>query len=413
MGFRWLIARRYLLGFRSASLISVITGISVAGMSLGVASLIVVLSVMNGFYDVVRDMLVSIDPHVRLVGSEGRGLSEADAAEIADGALLMPGVVSATTYVEGKALIIHEGASDVNRVMIVRGVDTAETDHEVVMGSFDVRDRGMIMGLGLGQRLGLIPGADGASAGQVTLFSAPGLARMLTRVFTLPRVHQFEVRGLYSLESTYDNTHVFIGMEEAQDLFHLSGAVTGVELRLEDLDEAASVKEQLQNSLADRGIRVQTWYDLQKPLYDVMRLEKWGASLVLILISIVAAFNIVGSLTMVVIEKRRDMGVLQSMGASRRDIRRIFMLEGGLVGLLGAGTGLVIGLGIALAQQNFALVPIAGAESFVIDAYPVSIRVPDCLLIGLLSFGLCVLAAVYPAWRASNTPVAEAVKVEQ
>lgn len=413
MGFRWLIARRYLLGFRSASLISVITGISVAGMSLGVASLIVVLSVMNGFYDVVRDMLVSIDPHVRLVGSEGRGLSEADAAEIADGALSMPGVVSATTYVEGKALIIHEGASDVNRVMIVRGVDTAETDYEVVMGSFDVRDRGMIMGLGLGQRLGLIPGADGASAGQVTLFSAPGLARMLTRVFTLPRVHQFEVRGLYSLESTYDNTHVFIGMEEAQDLFHLSGAVTGVELRLEDLDEAASVKEQLQNSLADRGIRVQTWYDLQKALYDVMRLEKWGASLVLILISIVAAFNIVGSLTMVVIEKRRDMGVLQSMGASRRDIRRIFMLEGGLVGLLGAGTGLVIGLGIALAQQNFALVPIAGAESFVIDAYPVSIRVPDCLLIGLLSFGLCVLAAVYPAWRASNTPVAEAVKVEQ
>lgn len=413
MGFRWLIARRYLLGFRSASLISVITGISVAGMALGVASLIVVLSVMNGFYDVVRDMLVSIDPHVRLVGSEGRGLSEADAAEVADGALSMPGVVSATTYVEGKALIIHEGASDVNRVMIVRGVDASETEHEVVMGSFDVRDQGMIMGLGLGQRLGLIPGADGTSAGQVTLFSAPGLARMLTRVFTLPKVHQFEVRGLYSLESTYDNTHVFIGMEEAQDLFHLGGAVTGVELRLEDLDKAASVKEQLQYRLADRGIQVQTWYDLQKALYDVMRLEKWGASLVLILISIVAAFNIVGSLTMVVIEKRRDMGVLQSMGASRRDIRRIFMLEGGLVGLLGAGTGLVMGLGIALVQQHFALVPIAGAESFVINAYPVSIRLPDCLLIGLLSFGLCILAAVYPAWRASNTPVAEAVKVEQ
>lgn len=413
MGFRWLIARRYLLGFRSASLISVITGISVVGMALGVASLIVVLSVMNGFYDVVRDMLVSIDPHVRLVGSEGRGLSEADAAEIADGALSMPGVVSATTYVEGKALIIHEGASDVNRVMIVRGVDASETEHEVVMGSFDVRDRGMIMGLGLGQRLGLIPGADGTSAGQVTLFSAPGLARMLTRVFTLPKVHQFEVRGLYSLESTYDNTHVFIGMEEAQDLFHLGGAVTGVELRLDDLDKAASVKEQLQYRLADRGIQVQTWYDLQKALYDVMRLEKWGASLVLILISIVAAFNIVGSLTMVVIEKRRDMGVLQSMGASRRDIRRIFMLEGGLVGLLGAGTGLVMGLGIALVQQHFALVPIAGAESFVINAYPVSIRLPDCLLIGLLSFGLCILAAVYPAWRASNTPVAEAVKVEQ
>ena len=412
MGFEWFIARRYLVGLRRSSLISVITGLSVAGMALGVAALIVVLSVMNGFYDVVRDMLVSIDPHVRLVSASGRGLSEADAGEIASHALAMPEVVSAATYVEGKALIVIEDASEVNRVMIVRGVSADPAEHDVVLGTFDVSNRGMVMGFGIGQRMGLNPTAEGSADSRVTLFSAQGLARMLTRVFALPQLHQFNVRGLYSLESTYDNTHVFIGMQEAQALFHMPGAVTGVELRLSDLNQAAPIKAKLQAAYADRGLRVQTWYDLQKALYDVMRLEKWGASLVLILISIVAAFNIVGSLTMVVIEKRRDMGVLQSMGASRRDVRRIFVLEGALVGLLGAGSGLVLGLGIVLVQKYFALVPLAGAESFVIDTYPVSIHLLDCMLIGAVSFGLCILAALYPAWRAANVPVAAAVKLE-
>ncbi|MDE2730722.1 MAG: ABC transporter permease [Bacteroidota bacterium] len=410
MGFGWFIARRYLLGLRRASLISVITSLSVAGMALGVAALIVVLSVMNGFYDVVRDMLVSIDPHLRLVSASGRGLSEADAGEIAAHALTMPEVANAATYVEGKALIVMEGASEVNRVMIVRGVNADPAAHDVVAGAFDVSRRGMVLGFGLGQRLGLNPAQEGSA--KVTLFSAQGLSRMLTRVFALPQLHQFHVRGLYSLESTYDNTHVFIGMQEAQALFHMPGAVTGIELRLTDLDQAALIKAKLQDIFADRGLKVQTWYDLQKALYDVMRLEKWGASLVLILISIVAAFNIVGSLTMVVIEKRRDMGVLQSMGASQRDVRRIFVLEGALVGLLGAGAGLMLGLGIVLAQKYFSLVPLAGAESFVIDAYPVSIRWLDCLLIGAVSFGLCVLAALYPAWRAASVPVAAAVKLE-
>ena len=409
MGYRWLIAQRYLLGLRSASLISVITGISVLGMALGVAALIVVLSVMNGFYDVVRNQLVSIDPHVRLVSASTRGVSESEASAIVASAKLLPEVVSATTYVEGKALMVFEDAAEVNRVMIVRGVTSDQPQQEVVLGSFDVSNRGMVMGLGLGQRLGLIPG----SAGQVTLFSAQGLAHMLTRIFSLPRLHQFEVQGLYSLEESYDNTHVFIGLAEAQALFHMANSVTGIELRLTDLNEATAVKEQLQSAFADQNLRVQTWYDLQKALYDVMRLEKWGASLVLILISIVAAFNIVGSLTMVVMEKRRDMGVLQSMGASRRDVRRIFLLEGALIGVMGAGSGLVLGLGISLVQKHFALVPLAGAESFVIDAYPVSIHLLDCLLIGLLSFVLCVLAALYPAWRAANVPVVEAVKVKQ
>ena len=251
MDFRWLIARRYLLGRSKVSMISVISGISIAGMALGVASLIVVLSVMNGFYEVVRDMLVSIDPHVRMVSTTGRVIPESEAAELAAAAMDLQEVEYATQYVEGKALIVQEGGSAINRVMIVRGVESDMPTGDVVLGSFDVSQRGMVMGLGLGQRLGLIPNAEGAN--QVTLFSAQGLARMLTRVFALPRIHQFDVRGLYSLEDTYDNTHVFIGIAEAQELFQLSQAVSGVELRLENLTDAAAVKEQLQAQFGDHG----------------------------------------------------------------------------------------------------------------------------------------------------------------
>jgi lipoprotein-releasing system permease protein len=186
--------------------------------------------------------------------------------------------------------------------------------------------------------------------------------------------------------------------------------VSGIELRLDNLDNATRVKADLNARLDPARFTVQTWYDLQRSLYDVMRLEKWGASFILVLIIVVAAFNIVGSLTMIVIEKRRDLGVLQAMGVPRRDIRRIFLLEGLLVGVIGAGIGLALGLGLALLQQHFALVPLAGAEAFIIDAYPVSIRALDVALIVVVAVALCTVAALYPASRAAAVEPAQAVR---
>jgi lipoprotein-releasing system permease protein len=141
-----------------------------------------------------------------------------------------------------------------------------------------------------------------------------------------------------------------------------------------------------------------------------MLLEKWAASAILLLIVVVAAFNIVGALTMIVIEKRRDLGALQAMGASRRDVSRIFLLEGLLVGGLGAGLGLGLGLGLALLQKYTGLVKLTEAESFIIAAYPVSIRLSDVALIAAVAVGLCVLAAVYPARRAAAVEPADAVR---
>ena len=419
MDYRFQIARRYLASRREVSLISIITGISMTGVTLGVAALIVVLSVMNGFYDFVRDLLVSVDPHVRIVNTEERGITNADS--LLKVARSVEHVEVAAPYVEGKALLLPPENAGGNQVVQVRGIDPATmgtTAPGMATGSFDVSRSaaglpGIVMDVSIGQSLALVPSREGRSSSSVGLLSAPAIERTLTQVFASPPVQRFEVRGLFEMRAATDRRRVFIGLDEAQRLFQTGSQVTGLDLRLDNLDRASAVKATLQERLPGNRYAVQTWYDLQQSLYDVMRLEKWGASAILGLIVIVAAFNIVGSLTMVVIEKRQDVGVLQAMGVSASNVRRIFLYEGALIGAVGTGAGLVLGLGLALLQKHFELVPMAQAQSFLIDAYPVSIQPLDIVLISVVSFGLCVLAALYPAARAAAIEPARAVQMDQ
>ena len=418
--FRLLIARRYLLGRRQISLISYITAISMTGVVLGVAALIVVLSVMNGFYEVVRDRLVSIDPHVRItsVGAEGLTPSDSLLTELQ----VQPHVTDVGAYVEGKALLTYE-EGDLNKVVIVRGIDSSaltgvtETMRQAGFGSFELdrradRPPGIVVGMGLSQRFGLLPAGSDVPASRVGLLSAQAIERSFSRLFGPPPLQPFLVTGIYDLEAIYDESRVFVDLQAAQQLFNTGNRITGVELRLDDLEHAEEVKSELQEELPASRYTVQTWYDIKESLYQIMRAEKWVASLILILIVIVAAFNVVGSLTMIVIEKRRDVGVLQAMGVSRRDIRRIFLMEGLLVGGVGTCIGLALGLGLALLQKYYALVPLAGGESFIVQSYPISIQALDLAIIVLVSLGLCLLASIYPASRAAAVAPAEAVQME-
>ena len=401
------------------SLISIITGISMTGVTLGVAALIVVLSVMNGFYDFVRDLLVSVDPHVRIVNTEARGIANADS--LLRLARSVDHVTEAAPYVEGKALLLPPKGAGGGEVVQVRGVGDSTmgpTAPAMAAGAFDVGRSpaglpGLVMDVSIGRSLGVVPGREGGAASTVGLLSAPAIERTLTQVFASPPVQRFEVRGLFEMRAATDRRRVFVGLSEAQRLFQTGSQVTGIDLRLDDLERAGTVKARLRQQLPADRYAVRTWYDLQQSLYDVMRLEKWGASVILGLIVIVAAFNIVGSLTMVVIEKRRDVGVLQAMGVSPSNIRRIFLLEGALIGAVGTGLGLVLGLGLALLQRHYELVPMAQAESFLIDAYPVAIQPLDVVLVSVVAFGLCVLASLYPAARAAAIEPARAVQMDQ
>jgi len=416
--YRFQIARRYLASRREVSLISIITGISMTGVTLGVAALIVVLSVMNGFYDFVRDLLVSLDPHVRVVSAEGQGVANADS--LLRLAHETEHVTAAAPYVEGKALLLSRDGSQTNQVIRVRGVDPSMMETAaptMAMGAFDLRRNpegtpGIVLNRRLSQRAGVLPGRGGQSADAVGLLSAPAIERTLTNIFSSPPIRRFEVRGLFQVQGASEQKSVFISLSEAQRLFRTEGRVTGIDLRLDNLERAGAVKAALQRRLDGDRYTVQTWYDLQKSLYDVMRLEKWGASAILGLIVIVAAFNIIGSLTMVVIEKRGDIGALQAMGVSKTNVRRIFLYEGALIGAVGTGLGLVLGLGLAFLQKYYELVPMAQAQSFLIDAYPVAVRPLDIVLIAIVSFGLCVLAALYPASRAASIEPARAVHMD-
>ncbi len=403
------ISRRYLSAGSGRSLISIITGISILGVGLGVASLVVVLSVMNGFYSFVRDMLVSVHPHVKVESVGERGLS--NATEIIEQAKQLEGVDGVFAFVEGKALLLHDGDGRVNVIVRVRGIDNESrkgtgVEEHIFFGAANI-DRvdgkpGVLLSSELGGRLGLTPASENLAASKVSLLSANGLEKSVTRILGAPPAMSFEVRGLYDLQSSFDESYIFIGFEEAKALFDLGDNATAVEIRLADFQQAPAVKDKLGALLSDSGVSIETWYEAQQSLYDVMRLEKRGASVILFLIILVAAFTIVGSLTMAVVEKRRDIAILKSMGMTNRDIQKVFLKEGTMIGVIGTAAGLAVGLGLCMAQQQFKLVSMAEKESFLLDAYPVAIHATDVALITVAALLLCIVASFYPARRASR-----------
>ena len=383
------------------------------GVSLGVAALIVVLSVMNGFYVFVRDMLVSVNPHLTIESVESAGLTDADS--IIASASKISGVSGAFAFVEGKALVLHDGSGSTNIIVRARGIDLrtrkgSGVEEHVFMGTTDL-DRvdgkpGMLISSGLANRLDLSPASGSLRASRVSLLSPSGLERSVTRVIGAPPLKTFEIRGVYELQSAFDESYVFIDFREAQTLFGLGQSVSAIEIRLEDYKMADKIKPALEKVVGSTA-KVETWYESQQALYDVMRLEKRGAAFILYLIVIVAAFTVVGSLTMIVVEKRKDIAVLKSLGMTDVRVRQLFLLEGFLVGIIGTTVGLLVGLGISVAQDKLELVPMAERGSFLLDAYPVAIQFGDVATIAIAAIVLCVAASVYPARRASRiTPAA-------
>lgn len=402
------ISRRYLFSRKHVSLISVLTGISIAGITLGTALLIIVLSVFNGFFDVIRGFLLSFDPDIRI---EQKGVPAMPYdPSLVNEILQHPEVVNLAPYIEGRAMLIS-GERD-NEVVMVRGVERGsyiritELEKSVRNGIFDlsVQDNkpGIVIGDMLVNRYGLSPGDE------IALLSPSGMRRALTQ-FSVPRVSRFSVRGSYTIQQIIDDEVVYADLEAAQRLFNMRNEVTGFDLQLQDLERAEIVKADLSRMLGDQ-YSIRSWYDLQKPLYDVMYIEKWGSYFILMIIVLVAALNIVGSLTMIVIQKKKDIGVLLAMGMTPKTIKKIFISQGLQIGLIGCGIGGILGIAISLAQKEYGLLKLT--SSFIIDAYPVMIQPLDIILVAGGSLLLCIAASWYPALRASTVQPADAVRGE-
>lgn len=402
------IARRYLFSRKHISLISTLTYISIAGVTVGTALLIVVLSVFNGFFDVIKGLLLSYDPDIRIESTSDPVLRQNE--QIISELENLPEVDTFSPYIEGKALLSLK--SDHSGVVDVRGVDTEQffkmvnIEESMTSGVFDVGVRNRMPGAVIPENLRINMVLN--TGDEIALLSASGMRRALTQI-TVPRSFRFDIRGAYFLQQVGDAPKVFIDLRAAQRLFDIRNGYTGIDVKLNDNEEAERVKLYLQQQLGE-DYRISTWYDLQKPLYDVMYLEKWGAYVILMIIVAVAVLNIIGSLTMIVIQKRRDIGILISMGYSRSKIKSIFRKQGLYIGLIGCGIGGILGFTLCWLQLNYGLIKLSSA--FIIEAYPVDIRLLDVTIVLAGSLLLCLAASWFPSQRAAAIQPADAVRFE-
>jgi lipoprotein-releasing system permease protein len=403
------IARRYLSSKHSVRFINVISLISVVGITVGVAALLVALSVFNGFNAVVTAVLVGFDPHIRIEKQGNFTQREIDSLE---GVLRhQPEIKAFAPFVSGKGMLV---ARSYNKVVYIRGMDenriagVSGLKEKVVLGSISFHDStgtdGIVIGLALADRLASIVGDE------IAVVSPSGFQSALSGL-EAPKTMKFRISAIFeSNNKDYDAGYAYVSIAAAQRLFNIEGAYNGIELRLSDFNRAEDVKEMLLHELP-AGTEISTWYDLHQSLYSVMRIERWSAYVLLCLIILVATFNMVGSLTMGVIEKRRDIGVLKAMGMTPRRITRVFMAEGLLIGAAGTVLGICIGLAVLGLQIRFQIFPL-DPTVYIIPAIPVEIHWSDFLAIALASTGLSFLAAYYPARRAAGLVPTEALRWE-
>lgn len=409
MGFERFIAMRYIRSKQQTLFINIIMLVSVIGVMVGVAALLIVLSVFNGFNKVVTDVLVAFDPHIKVLPAKGRSfvLSDSVIKELHAECEL----IGWSPYVESKALL---AANNVDRVVVVKGVvdstigNVSGVKDAIVLGDFALNAEalmpGIVLGMTLADRLGAIIGSE------ITIVSPVGVDAMIVQ-FGQPEMKTFTVIGIYdSRNKDYDAHYAFISIEEARKLFQLRGSVSGVELRLRNIDKSNETQRRLVGNL-NEDFKILTWYDLHKDLYSVMQIERWSAYIILCLIICVAAFNLLGSLTMGVIEKRRDIGILKSLGATRQSIVRLFMFEGLLVGSIGTLLGIVIGLTVCYLQIHYELFPL-DPNVYIIPAIPVEMRWMDFVAIGGASMLLSTFASLYPARRAALLMPVDAIRWE-
>ena len=402
------IARRYLFSKKHISLISTLTGISITGVTVGTALLIVVLSVFNGFFDVIKGFLLQNDPDIRIEYVDGNAFGYDDNLQkTLDG---IPEVKASAPFVEGKALMVKSKNND--KVVSVKGINKEKyfqinnLERNLIEGEVNLGIEGKLPGMLVNEQL---MGELNLTVGdKVALLSADGMRKSLTQ-FSMPRNYRFVIRGSYSQTQIVEGTSVYIDKEAGQRLFELRNKVSAVDVRLNNAGAAEDIKGLLKTTLGERYV-ISTWYDLQRPLYDVMYLEKWSSYVILMIIVIVAVLNIIGSLTMIVIQKNRDIGILQTIGCTPGDIKGIFVRQGLYIGLIGCVIGGGLGLLLSWLQKQYGLIKLSSA--FIIDAYPVSIEWIDVSIILVGSLLLCLLASWYPAWRASKVEPAEAIRYD-
>ena len=410
------IAWRYLRSRRGSKLLSLISVIAIGGITVGVSALVVIIAVMNGLQNDLREKILVASPDVRVL-TFGDDMRMDDWQTTLAKVKRQKGVVAAAPFVLTQAIL--SAGHDYKEGVQVEGIEpegpgvadvTSVRKHALRGNNFKFRTssgdtNGAVLGKLLAERMNAFPGD------KVQIISAPG--NQLNAVTGMPEAHieQVEVTGLFETGMyEYDNSYVFLPIAVAQRVAGIGRSVTGIEVKVADRWKATEVASALSDTLGF-PYRTLDWQAQNQNLFQALKLEKLGMSVILLLIMMVAAFNIVSTLTMVVTDKTREIGILRAMGMPARSIRRIFFAQGIVIGIVGTALGLLIGLAASIMIDRYKLIALDPSVYF-IDHLPVATQSLDVVLIVLASLLIAALATLYPARQAARLFPVEAIRHE-
>ena len=412
MSFERFIAMRYLLARRKQAFISVISLISILGVAIGVAALIVVLGVMNGMSTDLRDKILGVNAHL-LVGSLDASIP--DYEDLKAKAATVEGVTGVMPFIYSEVMLsTRHGVKGT----VLRGVNPADAegvltlDRDMIEGKLaDLVDGygpkgppNIVLGKELADRLGV---RRGSLVNMLTPSGMKTAAGFKPKIKTLRVVGVFKT-GMYE----YDSSLAYVTVAAAQEILGFTtDAVSGLELHVADVDRADEVGRALTKVIGGYPLYVRDWKEMNQNLYAALKLEKVGISVMLIMIVLVGSFSIVTTLVMLVMEKTRDIAILMSMGATRASIRKIFIFQGMAVGVAGTALGFALGLALCFLLERYQFVKLPKGI-YSLDYLPVLLQWQDLVAIGVCALGLCFLATLYPARQASKLMPAEALRYE-
>lgn len=410
--FSLFVGLRYTRARKRSGFVSFIAAISMAGITLGVATIIIVLSVMNGFQNEMKTRVLSMVSHAVIRGFDGELRDWQHAVDVAKA---RPDVLAAAPIIEAEALLQGNTSSGafVRGVLPEMDVKVSQVGSKITQGRLDDLKAGefnIILGSELAYKLGL------AIGDKVTVFS-PSIS--VSPAGAIPSSKRFTVIGVFEVGMfEYDSALALMHLADAQKLFRMRGTVSGVQLKINDMDRALGVARELAVDLGG-GFVIEDWTRRHGNLFKAVRTEKIMMFLILCLILTVAAFNLISTLVVTVTQKQADIAILRTMGASPATIMRIFMVQGSLIGWIGTAIGLVIGVLVAINIER--VVPliekILGFEAMPADVYyinklPSQLEISDVATVAAVSVLFALLATIYPAWRAARTKPAEALRYE-
>jgi lipoprotein-releasing system permease protein len=405
--FELFLGLRYLRSRGHRASLSLFVWIGVGGVFLGVAALIVVLAVMTGFQDGIRDKLISANPHLLVFQSGRGGLTDAD--RVAEQVRAVQGVRAATPFILQQALFTSDAGEAHGG--LVRGVDLGHTAvredlrSQVRAGRLDGAASGegaILLGVELARLLGVAPGDS------VTVISPKGA---ITAVGMVPKMRRYVVGGTVEMGMhEYDSSIAYLALPAAQDFAGLSGAVTGIEVKLDDPFDARAVGRRIASGLGF-PFWVRDWMDMNRNLFAALQLEKLALFVIVTIIVLVAAFAIIGHLVLLVAEKRKEIGILKSIGATGRSITTVFFAVGMTIGAVGTLAGSAVGLAIIWIQNTYKIIRLAG-DVYQIDHLPMKLTPSDFLLIVSSTLLLSFLATIIPARRAGSLQPVDVLRYE-